>query len=98
MDEINWTYLSHFIINHHLFEHQFTASNDSTRLVNDDGDLLYTVNNNAKMFDANDNHIGSFYTDKNSLWEFHVGPFVIKTGNKDLLKAEMKVFTALVSA
>lgn len=50
------------------------------------------------MFDANDNHIGSFYTDKNSLWEFHVGPFVIKTGNKDLLKAEMKVFKALVSA
>lgn len=79
------------------YVHYIDIGDDSTTFEVWNGNLLYKVDSSANVYSA-EVRIGCFRTDNNSLWYFEsLDGKTISTGNKSLLKAEMKVFKELVS-
>ena len=76
----------------HSYEHSINTETDATELLNDVGEVLYTVDSFANVFDRA-GRIGNFYTNDFGAWYFKgVSGMIIETGNQSLIKAEMKVF------
>jgi hypothetical protein len=63
------------------------------------GNILFLIGFNNQSYINNDKYIGAFHLSDNNLWEFYSSDdsFKIATGNKCLIKAEVKVFKELVS-
>lgn len=91
-------FLYSFTVNDVVYYHSIDTENDATYLKDWNGSLLYTVNSDADLSDKIGLRIGSFRTDTNGLWYFRFGSSntTIQTGEKDLIKAELKVFKNLM--
>jgi len=92
--------LSMFCINDVIYHHTIDFNDDSTQLVVYDTDeVLYRVDSNAYVYDRV-GRIGQFHMDSYGYWYFKglhgVHIVHIATTNKDLLKAEVIVFTKLL--
>lgn len=84
--------LNSFRVEGEAYQHRIDTCTDATDVITESGEVLYTVDSGANMFDRA-GRIGKFRLDQNYLWYFEgMSGLVIETGNKNLIKAEMKVF------
>ena len=89
MSKIN---LNGLHVNGESFTHFINTATDGTTLEDDGGEVRFTVDKNAVLFDRA-GRLGMFYTNDNDLWVFEcMSGLIIPTGNKSLIKAEMKIF------
>jgi hypothetical protein len=87
--------LNQMILNKKSYVHFIDTEDDST-VLEEYGEVLFKVNSDAVLFDRAGS-LGKFRTDTNNLWFFEcLSGVIIETGNKDLIKAEMKVFKHLL--
>lgn len=74
------------------FIHYINTDTDATTLEDESDNVRFIVNSDAYLFDRA-GKLGAFYTDENGDWYFKgLSGLIIVTDNKDLIKAEMKVF------
>lgn len=80
------------------YDHSIDTEDDSTVLVREnDKKVIWKIDFRADMYDSEGALVGRFHLDKSNYWEYtHQDGTVITTGNRDLLKAEMKVFKVLL--
>ncbi|HET8687944.1 MAG TPA: hypothetical protein VFM18_14995 [Methanosarcina sp.] len=90
-------HLNRFRIGNEIYDHFICTETDATFLKDRLGKVLFKVNSDAYMYNGAGDYVGKFRTDENHLWEFHSSDETIfTTGNKSLIKAEMKVFKNLL--
>lgn len=87
-------------INGKRYEHYIHTGDDSTFLVAcaSRDTRLFSVTNDARVLDHTSHEIGTFHLDNNHLWYFEstTGDFKFESGNKNLIKAEVKLFKKLL--
>lgn len=85
-------YLNGMRVKGETFAHYINTETDGTTLEDNSNEVRFTVNSDAVLFDRA-GKLGNFLTGNDNLWYFScLSGLVIETGNKDLIKAEMKVF------
>ena len=83
-------------INGKFYKHYIHTGNDSTFLVaaNDPDKKLWVVTNDARVLDEHHQEIGRWLLNDKNLYcyESHDGTFTFESGNRSLIKAEVKLF------
>jgi len=97
------THLDSFRVGDKHYSHVIDTKNDSTYIIDEDNNILFTVNSDAYAYDADGERIGKFHyvgTATSNNWRF------VDTTNTelkyfptwDLIKSETQFFKELLSA
>lgn len=93
------SHLNTIRINDSFYEHYIDTNTNATYLCERRGDgKLFVVESGGIVLDKDNNEIGKWNMDDNHLWYYVSadGSFRLDTGNKNLIKAEAKLFKKLM--
>lgn len=92
--------LNSFVVADNFFTQVIDTSNDSVYIKDEDENIIFEIDNTAKMTDGGSVKYGKFRLDENRLWVFKDAKdeISVQTGNKDLIKAEMKIVKLILLA
>lgn len=88
------------IIDSVVYSHKIDSKTDATFFIKEEENVaMFRVDSSANLFDSNDIAIGRFRMNKDGYWIYTSQDFKVEvfTGNKSLLKAEMKIFKDLLA-
>ena len=85
------TSLHTFMVNDAFYHHVLELDNDSTYLLDDSGNVIFSVNSSGELTNRRNEIIGRFSIDNNQ-WSLLTGDIRLETGESEIVKAEVKIF------